>query len=93
MWEAYGGRTSGALTEDVMAARYLRCAMNEPRDDPIGPLIRELDEASETLAGIPMLTRPEAEQVGVRIDRLTSQLTSISPSGRAGLLDDLDRAD
>jgi hypothetical protein len=67
--------------------------MSDPRDDPTGLLIRELDEASKTLAGIPSLTRPQAERIGVRIDRLTSQLTSISPPGRSGVVDRIDRVD
>jgi hypothetical protein len=67
--------------------------MSESRDDPIAALIRELDEASETLAGIPSLTRPEARRIGIRIDRLTSQLATMSPSGRADLFADVDRAD
>jgi hypothetical protein len=52
-------------------------------------VIRRLDEASGTLAGIASLTRAEAEGIGVRIDRLASRLAHISRSGRA----DLDRAD
>jgi len=48
-----------------------------------------LAEASETLAGIASLTGAEAERIGVRIDRLTSRLARISPSGRA----DINRAD
>ena len=72
-----------------MAARYLRCVRSDPPDDPIAPLIRGLDEASETLAGIASLTGAEAERIGVRIDRLTSRLARISPSGRA----DINRAD
>lgn len=63
--------------------------MSAPPDDPIAPLIRGLDEASGTLAGIALLTRAEAERIGVRIDRLTSQLARVSPSGRA----DINRAD
>jgi hypothetical protein len=39
--------------------------------------------------GIASLTRAEADPIGVRIDRLTSQLARISPSGRA----DINRAD
>jgi hypothetical protein len=64
-------------------------ALSDPPDDPLAPLSRGLDEASGTLAGIASLTRAEAERIGVRIDRLTSQLACISPSGRA----DIDRAD
>ncbi len=63
--------------------------MSDLQDDPSAPLIQGLDEASETLAGIASLTRAEAERIGVRIDRLTSQLAHISPSGRA----DINRAD
>ena len=55
--------------------------MSDPPDDPIAPLIRGLDEASRTLAGIASLTRAEAERIGVRINRLTSQLACSTPSG------------
>lgn len=67
--------------------------ISEPRDEQIAPLIRELDEASRTLSGMDSLTPPQAERIGVRIDRLTSQLASVSPPVRAGLLDEIDHAD
>ncbi len=67
--------------------------MTEPGDDPTAPLVRELDEASDTLAGILSLTRPQADRIGARIDRLTSQLENISPPVDAGLFDEVDRAD
>lgn len=63
--------------------------MSDLQEDPTAPLTEGLDEASETLAGIASLTRAEAERIGVRIDRLTSHLAQISPSGRA----DINRAD
>lgn len=62
--------------------------MSDPQHDPIAPLIRELDEASGSLASIASLTRAEADRIGVRIDRLTSRLARLSPSARA----DIDRA-
>lgn len=67
--------------------------MSEPRDDPIAPLIRELDEASRTLSEMHPLTPLQAERIGARIDRLTSQLANVSAPVRAGLFDEIDRAD
>lgn len=66
--------------------------MTEPRDDPIAPLIRGLDEASRTLSEVHPLTPPQTERIAARIDRLTSQLANVSPPVRAGLLDEIDRA-
>lgn len=63
--------------------------MGEPRDGPIAPLIRELDEAFRTLSEM----HPQAERIAARIDRLTSQLAYVSPPVRAGLFDEIDRAD
>jgi hypothetical protein len=53
-----------------------RSVMSDPPDDPIAPLIRALDEASRTLAGIASLIRAETERIGVRI-------TASSRSSRA----------
>jgi hypothetical protein len=65
--------------------------MSEPRDDPIGPLIRELDEASRTLSKMHPLTPPQAARIAARIDRLTSQLAKVSPPVRAGLFGERSR--
>jgi hypothetical protein len=67
--------------------------MSEPRDDPIAPLIRELDEASRTLSEMHPPTPPQAERIAAHIDQLTSQLANVSPPVRAGLFDEIDRAD
>ncbi len=67
--------------------------MSEPADDPVAPLIRALDEASETLSAINSLRPPQAERIAARIDRLASQLASISPPVDARLVDEIDRAD
>jgi hypothetical protein len=67
--------------------------MNEPRDDPIAPLILELDEASRTLSETHPLTPRQAERIAARIDRLASQLADVSPPARAGLFGEIDRAD
>jgi hypothetical protein len=66
--------------------------MSDPPDDPFATLIRQLDEASEMLASLPFLTGPEAERIGARLDRLTSEISSKSPSVDAGVSDDVDRA-
>lgn len=67
--------------------------MSEPRDDPLAPLIRELDEVSRTLSQTQPLTPRQAERIAARIDQLTSQLANISPPVGGGVVDEIDRAD
>lgn len=67
--------------------------MSEPADDPVAPLISALDEASETLSAMRSLTPPQAERIAANVDRLTSQLASMSPPVDARLFDEIDRAD
>jgi hypothetical protein len=66
---ALGG---GDASERRRGQQVPSSVMSEPRDDPIGPLIRELDEASRTLSKMQPLTPPQAARIAARIDRLVA---------------------
>lgn len=58
--------------------------MSEQSDQRVTEIEKRLDAAAQTLSELGWLTAGEAERIGGRIDRISSQLVALSPSARGG---------